>query len=126
MKLEWNVYYYNFNKREIQRYNVFNHWRFNEDVAVHLKSCTQKQDFAKKLRRELFYYFCTKYEWEVLVCQYDDKSEVLVCQYGDKSAECALRIDVFDQVMMNWDVFLDYVWSNKTSCHRNDSEKLKE
>lgn len=102
LDIEWNVYYYSHNDKEIKKFNIFNHWRFNEDVARDLKRDINKSDFDRNLRSHLFYYFCSKCEWEVLISPW----------VGDKNSG-KIKIDVFDQVMMNFDVFVDYVWNSR-------------
>lgn len=44
------------------------------------------------------YYFWSKTEWEVIVSPWVGKG-------GDE------KIDVYDQLKLNWDKFVDYVWS---------------
>lgn len=100
LDLTWNVYYHNFNGGEIQKFNIFDHWKFNEDVSKDLHRCRNREDFGKLLRGHLFYYFNSKCEWEVLISPW----------VGDKE-KGIIKVDVYDQVMMNWDIFLNYVWS---------------
>ena len=42
LKLEWNVYVHDFNKKEIKIFNIFNHGRFLEDVMKDLKKMRDK------------------------------------------------------------------------------------
>ena len=98
----WNVFYYSVNKSKVQTFNIFDHWRFTKDVEKDLEKYRDKEEFAKALRSNLFYYFCSKCEWEVLIspfCGSPKQSEVI-------------KVDVYDQVMMNFDHFLDYVWTS--------------
>ena len=101
LDLTWNVYYHNFNKSEIQKFNIFDHWKFNEDVSNDLHRCSSRSEFGELLRRNLFYYFCSKCEYEVLISPW----------VGDRE-KGTIKVDIYNQVMMNWDVFLDYVWTN--------------
>lgn len=103
LNLEWNAYYYSHNKNEIVKFNIFDHWRFNADVARDLKYDTYRDEFAKHLRSHLFYFYCSKCEYEVLISPWVGRKE-----------ECVVKVDVFDQVMMNFDVFVEYVWSAKS------------
>ena len=45
--LKWIVYYQDMNKREIRKFNIFNHSRFREDVEKYLKKCKDKEEFAE-------------------------------------------------------------------------------
>lgn len=100
--MEWNVFYHNWNSRKIDTYNVFHHAGFLKDVEKYLKKCESREAFAEELRRSLLYYFLSRCEWEVLICPWIDSSK-------DKPK----KVDVYQQVMLNWDKFLDYVWSYK-------------
>lgn len=102
LELEWNVYYHDFNGGDIKKFNIFDHWRFNEDVARALKRDLNRNDFARHLRSHLFYFFCSKCEYEVLISPWIDDKE-----------EGVIKVDIFDQVMMNFDIFVDYVWGSK-------------
>ena len=52
--LVWNVIYHNINRDELGVWNVFDHGRFREDVSKELKKCKTKEEFAEKLRGDLF------------------------------------------------------------------------
>lgn len=101
LDLTWNVYYHDFNKREIRKFNIFDYWKFNEDVSKDLHKCRSREEFAKLLRGHLFYYFCSKCEYKVLISPW----------IGDRE-KGTIEVDVYDQVMMNWETFLDYCWTH--------------
>ena len=100
--MEWNVFYHNVNKQKIETFNIFEHYSFNESVKKILKKCNDKKEFAKELKFELMYYFCSKSEWEIIIFPWCGRLENI-----------DIKVDVYDQVMLNWDVFVDYCWSNK-------------
>lgn len=100
-KLEWNVFYYDFNRRKIDTYNIFDHGGFVKYVKEAINKYKDKESFAEQLKTELLYYFWSKAEYEVLLSPW----------IGDEKA--AVKIDVYKQVMLNFDVFLDYVWEHK-------------
>lgn len=108
--LEWNVIVGDFNSKEIETYNIFDHWRFKEDCDKNWKR--HKKDraaFEDALKTDMMYYFWSKSEWEVII-QHWPPSE----RYKDK------KIDVYEQVRLNWDIFVDYVWksySERRSCN---------
>lgn len=113
--MEWNVFYHNVNKQKIETFNIFEHCSFNEDVNEHLKTCKTKEEFAENLKSKLRYYFWSKAQYEVIVSPW--------C--GGKNTK-DIKIDIFDQVMNNWDVFVNYVWEwsktnkNKYEVNNND------
>ena len=132
-KLTWNVYNRNFNARKIEPYNIFDHWSFCEDVdkvvkkykkEIKKEGLTKKQledllkDFKEKIRRELQYYFWAKYEWEIGITE--PFSNTLVDAYTNGRDYPWEKIDVYDQVMMNWDIFFDYLYKNLVEKKKKD------
>lgn len=101
--MKWNVYHYNINKKKIESYNIFNHYSFREYVKKAVRECFIKEDFVEQLKSELRYYFWSKSEWEVIITSWVG---------GDREKD-AVKIDVYNQVMMNFDVFANYVWTNR-------------
>lgn len=101
--LTWNVYISNFNTREIEIYNIFKHGSFLEDCQKNYKKNKEnKEEFLENLKKDLKYYYWSKCEWEILLYPWVSKD-------NDKG----LKIDVYDQIKMNWEQFCDYVWNNK-------------
>ena len=98
----WNVYYHNFNQNKIEVKNIFSHGSFRKDVVDALWMCKVKWAFAEELRMELAYYFRSRAEWEIVIKPW--------CGGGDYKG---IKIDVYDQVMLNFDIFVDYCWSFK-------------
>lgn len=100
--LEWNVVIYDINQNKMKVYNVFNHGGFRDDVAKYVKQRKSKEEFSDLVNRALMYYFWNKCEWEILIKPWcgsrNDKEE---------------KVDVYWQVMNNWDHFINYVWNNK-------------
>ena len=100
--LEWNVIYGDFNRRSIERYNVFNHGNFFNDCRKNKNKNDETTKFGEQLRKDLKYYFWSKCEWEVIVSHWPPAK-----RFQDE------KIDVYDQIIMNWDIFLDYVWEHR-------------
>lgn len=101
-QLVWNVIYHNLNGQRIETFNVFKHGGFVADVEKALKRCATKEEFAEPLRRSLSYYYRSKTEWEVIITPW--------CGGRDTRD---IKIDVYWQIMNNWEIFLEYVWSAK-------------
>ena len=99
--MQWNVFYYNINRKKIETYNIFEHGCFRKYVIEALENHHEKNSFAEKLKSELTYYFWSKSEWEIIITPW-------LCGTTDK-----MKVDVFDQVMLNFDILVDYVWSNR-------------
>lgn len=100
--MEWNVYYYDTNHKKIQTYNIFTHESFKKEVLELFKRKEfDKDDFQKELDRILMYYFWTKAEWEILLKPW--------VRAEDKE----IKIDVYSQVKLNWEQFVEYVWTQR-------------
>lgn len=106
--LEWYVYVGNFNSRRIEPYNIFCHWRFYEECQYALKKYGKvKEAFLEEVRGWLMYYFWSKCEWEIILNHWPPRN--------DKEA---IKIDVYDQVRLNWDKFAEYLWENKSELKK--------
>lgn len=129
--MQWNVLYHNVNTHNIDEYNIFKHGGFNTDVEKLLKKDLSKDEFALQLKRSLMYYFWSKAEWEVVITSLTpditpDELDRLNREYEeynkkwehyplvvDVNLSIAKKVDVYQQVMLNWQVFVDYVWEHK-------------
>ena len=106
--LEYNVWTYNINKRKMEQYNIFNHGSFIRKIKnIFLENDNlffSIEDFSLQLKRETMYYFWAKAEWEIVIQPWCG------CRDVEKTAQ---KIDVFDQLMMNWNIFVKYIWDNQ-------------
>lgn len=102
--LQWIVYVDNINKGEIESFNIFWHRRFMYDIRDFMKKNpdVDKETFAQELRSSLTYCFWSKTEWEIQLCPLFGTH-----RYKEK------KIDVYDQIALNFDVFVDYCWNRK-------------
>ena len=100
--LKWNVFYHDVNTQEITTFNIFDHYNFNKDVQRDLVQISNKDEFAKVLKSNLQYYFWCKAEYEIVISPW--------C--GGSNTE-GIKVDIYTQVMNNWDVFVDYVWNSR-------------
>ena len=85
------------------RYGIFDHVGFFEDCRKNYKKNKEdKELFFEQLRKDLFYWYGSKCEWEVVVTPLFS------------GCEChGIKTDVNQQVRLNWDQFCDYVWENR-------------
>ena len=101
--IQWNVYIEDFNNKRIEIYNVLNHGGFLKDVQKAIKKFkNDKEAFEKEVKSSLMYYYWSKCEWEIILSSWPERK--------DFKEE---KIDVYDQVMLNWDVFINYLWDNQ-------------
>ena len=101
---EWNVYYQDVNGGKIETFNVFDHYSFAEEVKKHLKKCKTREELAEGLKLSAMCYFWSKCEWELILAPWIGK--------GD-----SIKVDVYDQLRLNWDVFVNYVWDLKRKAN---------
>ena len=114
-QLIWNVLRFNQTTRQMEVYNIFNHGYFYNDLLKLKKDFKKdpKLDLKEEIRKLLLYYFWCKAEWEIVISPW--------C--GEHNKSNSIKIDVYNQVMYNFDRFCDYVIENlKLKRRANDSE----
>ena len=128
--LMWNVFVED--NRKIKVYNVLSK-SIIEKIKKAKKKFPNKKDFSEEVRHIMMYHFWSKCEWEIILTSWPTSISVEelnrlredlkehVKKY--KSVPCRLcprldvgeKIDVFKQIEINWDVFIDYLWNNLNS-----------
>lgn len=103
----WYVYQKKFNiPKDSTEFNVvirdvFDNLKFLE-FTLELKEKQDKMtytEFSEELQREAMYRFWSKFEYETEICGYGE------------SRGRSLKIDVYNQLKLNWDAFVNYVWN---------------
>ena len=111
--LTWNVYIGDFSKREIVVHNVFDHYGFLEDCKKAAKKYKDDREaFEKAIENNLMFYYWSKCEWEIILQHWPQ-----ISGFQDE------KVDVYDQVMLNWDKFIEYVWNNAEELRRREKKK---
>jgi hypothetical protein len=129
-KLVWNV----FNERngKIFPINLFEYnYRFVEDLLkIKAKYKDSYAEFANEVRQRLQYYYWSKSEYETVITSWPPyiESEELHRINSEKEKRIQensnfyrtsvnltveYKIDIYTQVMLNWDRFIEYLWTNK-------------
>lgn len=119
--MTWNVYRCDINQREIEVYNVFEHYSFNVDVEKLLKKKISYEEFYEELKSLAMYYFWSKAEHEVVITEfppYIDREEIdrLVAEKDEHpyrayvNLEAGTKVDIYGQLNLNWEQFALYVW----------------
>ena len=130
-KLVWNVF--NEENGQIICINLFEYnWVFLKDglLVAKKKYKDNFEEFAEHVRSWLQYCYWSKCEYETVITSWPpyiedaelerinkEKAERIE-KYGKFYRESVdlktgYKIDIYTQVMMNWDRFIDYVWNNK-------------
>ena len=145
--MEWNVYYFDINHKKIEKFNIFDHWNFREEVKKAVKKWTDKDVFAAELRSILMYYFWSRFQWELII-EIKDDNRVLLTPFGylcntegaiidvtnennfdwngfaekhinEQVYKNIAKIDVYSQVDYVWNDFVEYCWN-----YRHEIEEL--
>lgn len=134
INMEWYVFRENTNRKIIEKFNIFDHSGFRKLIEEAVKIATTKEIFADLIKKALMYYFWCKSEHEVVITSwppYIDKTELdrLNAKYEERYNEWGQypycldvrlttgeKIDIYSQVMLNWDAFVDYVWEKCETC----------
>lgn len=129
-KLVWNVF--NECNGEICPLNIFEYnYKFLEDLLTAKRKYKNNfEEFAEQVRKSLQYYYWSKSEYETVITTWPPyiESEELNRLNKEKhereirnrpfyrdavNLTIRYKIDIYTQVMMNWDRFIDYIWNNK-------------
>ena len=132
-KLVWKVF---INENDvIIAYNVFNNSSFYEHLQEAKKLLYKRRKekgkltakdydwFKNLIRNGAMFSFWSKYEYEVFVTEpfpSIDKQELLRLNKPDNQGKTnlkidlnvGLKIDVYTQLSLNWDNFVQYIWQN--------------
>lgn len=105
--ITWNVYVYNFNKGCIETRNILGKDSvIIRDVLEKAKSEYKENvpdydKFKEEVRKIVMYYYWAKCEWEVIISAWPP---------NEKAKE--EKVDVYSQVMLNFDIFYKYLYNN--------------
>ena len=129
-QLEWYVYRADFNTKQIVKYNVFNNISFTKILLRAKKDLKKQPDnkkeewFSKEVKSAVMYAFWSKYEYEIDITNHYpniSKEEYLriksipeekIKYIIDVNLTVQERIDVSDQLMLNWETFVKYIYEN--------------
>lgn len=102
-ELVWNVFVSDFNAQRIDVYNIFRHASFFADVKKYAKKYKDDRPrFEEEIRRSLMYCYWSKCEWEIILTGWPAREG-----YHEE------KVDVYSQVMLNWETFINYLWENR-------------
>ena len=131
MKLKYFVYKQDFNNKEIVKYNIFDNDSLCNEIIKYRKQFKDNfQEFSEAVRKLLMYRFWSKSEYEIILTSwppYVENEEIdrLITERNEHNRKypntfkrnstrltVAEKIDIYDQIMLNWDIFINYVWEN--------------
>lgn len=137
--LVWNVF--NEQNGEILPINIFEYnYKFLEDLLVAKQKYNDNfEKFAAEVRKSLQYCYWSRSEYETIITSWppcieseeldrlNKEKEMYLEKHGTFYREAvelnvSYKIDIYTQIMMNWDRFIDYIWNNK---HLITKKKLR-
>lgn len=128
--LAYYVYVENINRRKIEKYNVLNDAIIDEIIERTKDFPGDKKAFAEQVEQIMMYHYWSRSEWESVLTSWppnmrleelirlNQEVEESQQKYGQEpyaltvSLTTAEKIDVYDQIVMNWNIFIDYAWEN--------------
>ena len=112
---EWYVYVDNSNKRTIEKFNVFHSHNFLDGCKQAFKKY-RKPEELNKLKDEIkslaMYSFWSKCEYEIIITSWPPANPKL--NFKD------IKVDVYDQLMLNWDSFITYTIGHRAYFLRKE------
>lgn len=102
--LKWKAFIGDINSKFIEEFNIFDHPGFRKACSEAAKTFAEEGDekrFAETVEKELLYYFWKKCEWETVISHWPPHDTLR-----------SKKVDVYEQVMMNSDIFFDYMIRN--------------
>jgi hypothetical protein len=150
--LSWKVKNYCINSNKIWDYDVL---KYREDQIKKLKKkCATKEEFAEELRKEFFWQYWGRCEYEVII-EIDDNNRIwlkpwvgcadpenvkidvtddesfdwkgFVAKYiGEQIYQNYAKIDVWNQLEFRWAEFIDYVWNYRHKYQRTKNMEEKQ
>lgn len=109
---EWNVYIEDFNAKTIKSYNVFTHRTFLQGIMDAYSHNETVLGFSAEVERWARCCFWSKCEYEVLVSGWPPTP--------DRTEET--KIDVFDQLKLNWKHFIFTLWDSLEKRFNNGAK----
>ena len=107
---EWYTFIEDFNKKEIIIFNVFRSHNFLEGCKRTFKRFKETERIEKEIKNWALYSFCSKFEYEIVITSLSNSDN-----FNER------KIDVYDQLMLNWDAFFKYVLEHKAYFLRRNS-----
>ena len=144
--MKWNVVFEDYETGKLTLFNVFDDVGFRLDVEEIMKQKYDKKQFLYKMDCIAWFHFGSKIEWELFYY----RSPIIINaeeikRISDEYQKCLesgennlydlevhpkkwRKIDVNQQLYMNWERFANYVWSEyqKISAESDNFTKIED
>ena len=99
---EWYVYVEDYNGKQIKKFNVFHSLNFWNGCKQTFKRYKDIKKIEEEIKSWAMYSFWSKCEYEIVITG-------LINRKDFKES----KTDVYDQLLMNWDSFFEYLMKHK-------------
>ena len=103
--MKWNVLLKDSESARFKPYNIFDYDAFRISIEELFKKQHPKDRFLLELERETDYFFRAQIEWEMLF------PPMNIAKHSKYNALAWHKIDVYEQLRVNWERFADYMWA---------------
>lgn len=128
--LSWKVFWEDFNKKEIVYYDIFKSGYWEKKAKELKKKHPKFEEWTTAFRIQLKSQYWSRSEYEVVITSWApyikieeiDRLQKEINErektWGNKPLclnprlTVERKIDIFEQLDMNWEVFVNYVWNN--------------
>lgn len=105
--LQWYALHHDFNEDKVEAFNIFNSINFSYWCEKAIKDYKDYKQFKEDLKGALFYAFGSKVEYEIICTG-------VVAKHGNE-----FKIDIYEQVLPNLDIFAKYILTEVNKHKRN-------
>lgn len=112
---EWYVFVSDFNTKTIKTFNVFHSHNFLTGCKESFKKYKlpeQYNELAESIRHDAMYSFWSKSEYEIVITELMDRPD-----FNE------VKIDVYQQLMLNWEPFIRYTIDHKAYFLRREKKE---
>lgn len=100
--LSWKVFVEDYNHGKIVEYDIMGEYLSDEIKGI-IKKVESYEEFKERLNSILMYHFWSKCEWEVIITGWPPSERVE-----------ERKVDVYEQIKLNFEVFAKYIWDSWT------------
>lgn len=108
--LKFMVVIGSFNQDKYEAINIFDYEILKNELNKIAKLRTNKRptfdEFSERIRKVVMYQFWSRCEYEIIISSW-------VGRHWEN------KVDVYDQVRLNWDIFIKMCWEYTTQHWRN-------
>ena len=110
--MKWNVILKAGGDAKFKPYNIFDYDDFRLSIEELFEKQYPKDRFLLELERIADYFFHAQIEWEMLF------PPMNIAKHSKYNALTWYKIDVYEQLRINWERFSDYMWTESQKAEK--------